>query len=127
MNLNTKLEKYMNITHPTSTLILAIWLTLTCSLAYSHGEWVVENRNQVAPDNSKNATFFSTKGRSESETFSNRIFDKNIRTMLVYTSKSELNPPIIQLNGSEQIILKFDDLSEDVRDLYYRFEHCTHD
>ena len=61
------------------------------------------------------------------EPYSNQIFDSNIRTMLLYTSKSELDQPVIQLHGTEQIILKFDDLGEDVRDMYYRFEHCTHD
>ncbi|NEN23594.1 DUF5103 domain-containing protein [Cryomorpha ignava] len=61
------------------------------------------------------------------QTYTNQIFDPKVKTMLLYTSKSELNPPIIQLNGTEQIILKFDDLGENARDMYYRFEHCTHD
>ena len=64
---------------------------------------------------------------SESEPYANRIFDPNIQTMLLYTTASELATPIIQLNGNERIILNFDDLGENVRDMYYRFEHCTHD
>lgn len=59
--------------------------------------------------------------------YTTRIFDPEIKTLILHSSASELEPPIIHLNGSEQIILRFDDLSEDVREMHYAFEHCTHD
>lgn len=59
--------------------------------------------------------------------YTTRIYDPEIRTVIMHSSASELEPPIIFLNGSEQIILRFDDLHEDVREMHYTFEHCTHD
>lgn len=59
--------------------------------------------------------------------YTTRIFDPEIKTLILHSSASELEPPIIFLNGSEQIVLRFDDLSEDVREMHYSFEHCTHD
>lgn len=59
--------------------------------------------------------------------YTTRAYDENIRTIIMHTTASELEPPVINLNGSEQIILRFDDLGNDVRDLYYTFEHCTYD
>src|SRR5690554_5667860 len=108
MNLNTKLENYMNFTLSTTTLFLFTWLFLTASAAYSHTGSLVTNANSFNTDSAKTGSFFSRKTQPDPDTYTNKIFDKNVRTMLLYTSKSELNPPIIQLNGSEQIILKFD-------------------
>jgi len=68
-----------------------------------------------------------TNSSNSSEVYTNQIFDPNVKTMLMYTSSSELASPIIQLNGREQITLSFDDLGENARNMYYRFEHCTHD
>lgn len=59
--------------------------------------------------------------------YTTRIYDPEIRTLILHSSASELEPPIIYLKGSEQIILRFDDLHEDVREMHYTFEHCTHD
>ncbi len=59
--------------------------------------------------------------------YTTRIYDPEIRTVILHSSSSELEPPIIFLNGSEQIVLRFDDLHEDVREMHYTFEHCTHD
>lgn len=59
--------------------------------------------------------------------YTTKVFDPEIKTLLLHSSASELEPPIIFLKGSEQIVLRFDDLSEDVREMHYAFEHCTHD
>src|SRR5690606_29286215 len=82
----------------------------------------IESHSQNSPSGD-----FSKVESDPSQPYTNQIIDPSIRTLLLYTSKSELDQPIIQLNGNEQIILKFDDLGEEVRDMYYRFEHCTHD
>ncbi len=59
--------------------------------------------------------------------YSTRIFDENIKTLLLYPAKAELEQPIIQLNRGESLTLRFDDLGENFREMYYRFEHCTYD
>jgi len=59
--------------------------------------------------------------------YTTKIYDDQIKTLIIHTTASELEPPVINLNGTEQVILRFDDLSDDVRDLYYSFEHCTYD
>lgn len=57
----------------------------------------------------------------------NRSYDEHIKTVILHSSASELEPPIINLKGSETIVLRFDDLHEDVREMHYAFEHCTYD
>jgi len=59
--------------------------------------------------------------------YTTRSYDDDIRTIIMHTTASELEPPVINLNGSEQLILRFDDLRNDIRDLYYTYEHCTYD
>lgn len=59
--------------------------------------------------------------------YTTKVYDQQIRTVIMHTTASELEPPVINLNGTEQIVLRFDDLGDDVRDLYYTFEHCTYD
>lgn len=54
-------------------------------------------------------------------------YDPNIATILVHTSESELDIPIIELNSDQTLILRFDDLGQDFREMYYEFEHCTFD
>lgn len=58
--------------------------------------------------------------------FETKIYDDKIRTLILHTSTSELQAPVIVLNGSEKLVLRFDDLGESSRDMYYTFEHCTH-
>jgi len=59
--------------------------------------------------------------------YTTKTYDENIRTLVIHTTASELEPPVINLNGTEKIVLRFDDLQDDVRDLYYTYEHCTYD
>src|SRR5690554_690525 len=116
MILNTKLEKYMTVSSKPSFIFIVIILFLL-------------NPLQVICTGTNYANVLSKPAQSQSghEPYVNRIFDPTIQTMLLYTTVSELDPPIIQLHGNEKIVLNFDDLGEDVRDMYYRFEHCTHD
>ena len=53
--------------------------------------------------------------------------DEFIRTVLLHPKSSELAPPIIPLEGEETLVLRFDDLSEDFREMSYSFTHCTYD
>lgn len=112
---------------------ISIFLFLACFvLCYKSGANASLSGNKNIPtieSHSQNSPSgdFSKVESDPSQPYTNQIIDPSIRTLLLYTSKSELDQPIIQLNGNEQIILKFDDLGEDIREMYYRFEHCTHD
>lgn len=60
------------------------------------------------------------------QSFSNQVFNNQIKTIEL---KNENNPrglPIINLNSSEQLTLRFDDLDKTVKNYRYTFEHCDH-
>lgn len=57
--------------------------------------------------------------------YKNKIYKKNIKTVLLYRKGWELAPPIIRLN--EKLILSFDDLNAGVKNYKYTFIHCNAD
>ncbi|MCH2216296.1 MAG: DUF5103 domain-containing protein [Flavobacteriales bacterium] len=59
--------------------------------------------------------------------YTNRVYDESIKTVLTYIKGSELESPIISLSGEDQIVLRFDDLKEDFREMHYEFIHCSWD
>jgi len=59
--------------------------------------------------------------------YDDKVYDENIKTVLLHIKGSELEAPIIPLNGKERIILRFDDLDENIREMHYSFIHCTWD
>jgi hypothetical protein len=59
--------------------------------------------------------------------YNDKVYDEQIKTVILHIKGSELDAPIIPLNGDEKIVLRFDDLSEDVREMHYSFIHCTWD
>ena len=131
MILNTKLEKYMTLVSKLSLSFIAIFLFLFTALQQTNAKATTANKllefvESLDSIKVKSSSIVS-ESYSETEPYANQIFDPSIQTMLLYTTVSELDPPIIQLQSNEKIILNFDDLGEDVRDMYYRFEHCTHD
>lgn len=105
----------MNVYIKTTLLFILTLIVLGASAKINN-----HNKYFIEPD-------ITVKNKERNEVYQNQIFDPTIKTMLLYTTESELNPPIIRLNGSEKLILNFDDLGDDVRDMYYRFEHCTFD
>lgn len=64
---------------------------------------------------------------TEKKMFKNVILDESIKTVLLHTSDSELEHPVILLGDSKRLVLQFDDLSDKVRSFSYTFEHCTFD
>src|SRR5690554_3344134 len=100
MILNTKLEKYMTISANQFTVFFAILLLILCPLHLIKAEPVPPNTLQNAGErdnrDSKNAPTTPFDSPSENQPYANRIFDADIRTMLLYTTVSELDPPIIQ-------------------------------
>ncbi len=73
-----------------------------------------------------NAHFLEYQDSGE-PSYRTEIHDPGIKTLILHTSNSELEAPVIDLGGNKQLILRFDDLGEDIRDMYYEFEHCTFD
>jgi len=59
--------------------------------------------------------------------YTDKIYDESIKTVILHLKGSELEAPIIPLNSLERIVLRFDDLDEDVREMHYSFIHCTWD
>lgn len=53
--------------------------------------------------------------------------DSNIATVIIHPMGSELDAPIIELKGGKKLVLRFDDLGENFREMNYEFEHCTFD
>ncbi len=59
------------------------------------------------------------------EILNNEVFDKDIKTVLMYTGEDELSMPIWELGSSKFLTLRFDDLNESSRDYSYRLIHCN--
>lgn len=57
----------------------------------------------------------------------NVIKSGNIASLNVVAGEDWLSPPIINLNGSEQINVSFDDLTHEHRRYAYKIEHCEAD
>jgi len=53
------------------------------------------------------------------------IYSKNIKTALLYESRSQLNYPIINLNGGDKLKLSFDEIGLDYKTYAYTFIHCN--
>jgi hypothetical protein len=56
--------------------------------------------------------------------FKNKIFKKNIHTVLLTNEASQSNFPLIGLNSREQLTLRFDDIANAVKDYSYTIIHC---
>ncbi len=59
--------------------------------------------------------------------YTNKVYDPYIQTVIMHSFGSELDLPIITLNTIEKVMLRFDDLNADMREMTYTFEHCTFD
>lgn len=55
------------------------------------------------------------------------IYVNNIKTVRMYNSGNQLSIPVINLNGSNQVELQFDDLDADVKYYYYTYQFCNSD
>lgn len=58
---------------------------------------------------------------------STSIFNSNFKTLKIQKADNFLSPPIIRLNSGEQIILSFDEISDDISYLQYKLVHCNAD
>lgn len=62
-----------------------------------------------------------------SQTFHTKSLSANIKTVQSYILDNPLSLPIIDLNGSEQILISFDELSYETKNFYYSIIHCNAD
>lgn len=60
-------------------------------------------------------------------TYINQINNKNIKTVQLFNSKSNLSQPVVELNSQEQLILLFDELTSESTEYYYTIKHCSSD
>jgi hypothetical protein len=62
-----------------------------------------------------------------SQTLSNNVSDKRIKTVQLYKEGWNLSYPIIKLNNDDKLILQFDLLDNNKETFYYTFIHCDKD
>ena len=55
---------------------------------------------------------------------SNKIFQSNIKSVILHRDGFELSPPLLRFNHHEQLRLSFDDLDADVKEFTFTIVHC---
>ena len=73
--------------------------------------------------------FFGIKAEAQDESFyyENAVYNENIKTVLMYRDGFDLSNPVIELGENATLVLKFDDLSGEMKDYYYTIVHCDAD
>ena len=64
---------------------------------------------------------------SEDGTFGNKVFDRRIRSVRMFTEGWNLSYPVIRLNSGEKLVFMFDLLGNTSESYYYTFIHCDKD
>ncbi|MBN1820191.1 MAG: DUF5103 domain-containing protein [Prolixibacteraceae bacterium] len=59
--------------------------------------------------------------------YENAVYKEDIKTVQLYRDGFELSNPILKLGEETLLLLKFDDLSGEVKDYYYTIIHCDAD
>ena len=72
-------------------------------------------------------TLLTTQASEYPYEFKNAVYDEYIKTVTLEVNNLPTNFPVLTLNSSEYIMLKFDDLLNEERTLYYRIIHCDKD
>lgn len=103
-------------------LVLFLCMLPVCSSSQS---LLTQNTSEIT--HKKDEASIETYYTDSFEDFTTRIHDEHIHTLIIHRADSELEDPVIQLNGDQKITLQFDDLGEDPPNMYYRFEHCSSD
>ena len=57
----------------------------------------------------------------------NAVFREEIKSVQLFREGFELSFPVLDLNEPDRLILKFDDLSNEVKNYYYTILHCDPD
>ena len=68
-------------------------------------------------------------GQKKTLAYQDRVYEENIKTVQLYPKgtsiQANLEPAVIQLNGSKKLRLEFDDLKDDADYYYVYFIHCN--
>lgn len=90
------------------------------------------NKSKDNTENRPNSNLVEKQNEEESyvdekQKWRDIIYDENIQTVLLYESTDELSFPVIRLNSSETLTLKFDELEADITDYHYSIFKCKKD
>ena len=66
----------------------------------------------------------SASEKAESFYYQSAVYHENIKSVQLFSEEDELSFPIIELSGDSRLLLKFDDLSEEVKQYSYTIVHC---
>ena len=72
------------------------------------------------------APLFSLFAQNNSNIILHQVYDDNIKSVKLYRTGFEIEPPYFQLGGGS-VTLEFDDLTAKYKDLQYTLVHCNHD
>lgn len=64
---------------------------------------------------------------NDSVFYTNHVFDKEIRSVLLFKEGWQLSNPVIRLGSDDKLLLQFDRLSDNSENYYYTFIHCSKD
>ena len=56
--------------------------------------------------------------------YQNSVYHEEIKSVQLYREGNELSNPVIELGSDTKLVLKFDDLAEDVKNYSYTLIHC---
>jgi len=70
---------------------------------------------------------FTANAKSSSYTYRNTVFRDEIKSVQMFREGNVLSNPVYELGSDARLLLKFDDLSEDVKNFSYTVIHCNAD
>ncbi|MDO9040101.1 MAG: DUF5103 domain-containing protein, partial [Bacteroidota bacterium] len=62
--------------------------------------------------------------KSEKYYYQNAVYRDGIKSVQLYRDGNELSNPVIELGSDVKLVLKFDDITEDVSQYSYTIIHC---
>lgn len=68
--------------------------------------------------------YFALPAIAQEEVFTDRVYHSSIRSVEFFNAGKEQSLPLITLNSSETLSLRFDDLRQGSHSFAYTFEHC---
>jgi len=63
-------------------------------------------------------------GKTDKYYYQNSVYHEEIKSVQLYREGNELSNPVIELGSDTKLVLKFDDLAEDVKNYSYTLIHC---
>jgi len=66
----------------------------------------------------------SASEKAESYYYQNAIYNENIKSVQLFNEENELSIPVIELGSDTKLLLKFDELTEVVKQYSYTIIHC---